>query len=467
MHRGAFLILNNPCRLICTWVIFTGLMILVFPLVAQVNYVPNPGFEEVSNCDLDAGEADKAQPWKIVNAPIATPDLFHSCSTSSFFTIPTGGCDSGVYPKSGEGMVGLVSNLVQAEERIYARLIDDLPQGIDIYVAYAIRPREKCGGPMDFLCYSNSLCLAFSDFQFQSQQVVLESDTIIDAAEEWIKIETCYAANGTEDFVLLGNYKETTQTLVYCDFINATANFTYTYVDEVIVSPFDVVPDTVYLCEGEVLDIDATFFEVPISWNDGWEGGERVIEEEGLYTVFGEVESCFLTDKMVVIKIPDEKEITDLSICEGAELTLEVPLPAVWENGDTSNTLVITRPGNYTARLLTACGNVSWEYFVEDKDCAISYYVPNVFSPNRDGVNDDLTFFFQSDFDFSGELHVFDRWGNMLFRAEHESAVSSLRWDGTFKGKLLGPSVVVWVYRYVSAKDGKTRTIAGDVMIVK
>lgn len=64
MHRGAFLILNNLCRLISTWIIFTDLMILVFPLLAQVNYVPNPGFEEVADCDLNYGEANKAMPWK-------------------------------------------------------------------------------------------------------------------------------------------------------------------------------------------------------------------------------------------------------------------------------------------------------------------------------------------------------------------------------------------------------------------
>jgi hypothetical protein len=39
-------------------------MILVFPLLAQVNYVPNPGFEEVADCDLNYGEANKAMPWK-------------------------------------------------------------------------------------------------------------------------------------------------------------------------------------------------------------------------------------------------------------------------------------------------------------------------------------------------------------------------------------------------------------------
>lgn len=440
-------------------------VVLAWPLSAQVNYVPNPGFEEVFDCELDAGEADKAQPWKIINAPIATPDLFHSCSSNGFFNLPAGTCDA-VYPKSGDGMAGLVNNLAPVEERIYARLLEPLPQGIDIYVAYSIRPRKKCDDAFEIFCYSNTQCLAFSDFRFQSQRVVLETDTIIYAAEEWTKMETCYTADGTEDLVLLGNYKLATETLQDCDYINPAANFAYFFVDEVVVSPFDVVPDTVFLCEDEVFNVDATFFEVPISWSDGWVGAERAIEEEGLYTVFGTVGNCVLTDAVMVIRIADEMEAMEFSICEGQELILEAPLPVIWENGDTSSVLVVPRPGKYVAQLLTTCGNIFWEYLVEDTECTIRHYVPNAFSPNGDGINDELMFFFESDFDFSGELYVFDRWGNMVFKAANENAVSSMRWDGTFQGKPLNSSVVLWVYRYVSAKDGKTRTVSGDVTIL-
>lgn len=458
--------MNHHYWLSSIWAVFVLLMIQVLSLSGQVNYVPNPGFEVVSDCDLEYGEADKAMPWEIINLPIATPDLYHSCSVNGFFATPTSGCTDLVYPKAGEGMMGLVSNLAFAEERIYARLIDDLPLEIDIYVAFSIRPREKCGGPMDFLCYSNSLCLVFSDFQFQAQQLVLSSDTIVDGAE-WLTMETCYVANGTEDFVLLGNYKPTTQTLVYCDFINPTANFAYTYVDEVIVSPFDVVPDTLYLCEGEVLELDATFYEVPISWSDGWQGGVRTIDQGGNYTVRGSLADCFLTDRTVVIEIPVETEQIALDICPGETLTLESPFEGTWENGDTSRIRTITRAGIYKSSLLTPCGERSREYTIEATSCDIRYFVPNAFSPNNDGVNDRLQFFFEADFEFSGELNVFDRWGNQLFNAKNVTALSPVTWDGSFRNKDLGAGIVVWTYEYISARDGLTRKIAGDVMIVK
>ncbi len=463
-QQGSILKSSYHNRLMSFCTISILLTILAMSLSAQVNYVPNPGFEEVSDCDIEFGEIDKAQPWKIINAPIATPDLYHSCSNIVFFNLPAGACDP-VYPKSGEGMAGLVTNHGMAEERIYTRLTDELPQGIDIYVAYSVRPRKKCDVPFEYACYSNTQSLVFSDFQFQSRRVVLESDTIIYAAEEWTKMETCYTADGTEVLILLGNYKTATQTLQDCDYINP-ANYTYFFVDEVVVSPFDVVPDTVFLCEDEVLNMDVIFFDVPISWSDGWNGGQRAIVEEGTYTVFGEVENCWLADSMVVIIILDEMVTAELSICEGEELILEAPIQAIWENGDTSTVLVVNRPGHYIAQLLSTCGNLFREYHVEDRDCAIIYHVPNAFSPNGDGINDEFAIFFESDFDFSGELYIFDRWGNMLFKAENDNAIASISWDGYFKGKPLNSSVVVWIYRYLSAKDGKTRTISGDITIL-
>jgi hypothetical protein len=38
-------------------------------------------------------------------------------------------------------------------------------------------------------------------------------------------------------------------------------NSSYTYVDDVVVAPFDVVPDTIVLCEGDEIEFNITFFD--------------------------------------------------------------------------------------------------------------------------------------------------------------------------------------------------------------
>jgi gliding motility-associated-like protein len=433
-------------------------------LHAQKNLVPNPGFEEIADCDFDYGEVDKAPPWQIINQPIATPDLFHTCSESPFFVPPTGA----IYPKSGDGMIGLV-NMVnnEIEERVYARLLEDLPLNTDIYVAYAVRPRPKFYGEFEILCYSNTQSLAFSDVRFQEMQIVLDFDTIFSYTEDWTTMETCFRANGTEKFVLLGNFKYDSETLNECTYTDTDFNFAYTYVDDVIVSPFDVVPDTLFICGDEVLDVDATFYEVPIEWSDGWQGAVRTIDQAGEYTVRGDIGACFMTDRLVVIKIPEETEEIPVDLCEGDQLTLESPLPAVWDNGDTSTSFLVNRPGRYRAKLLSTCGERWRAYLVEEVNCRIRHFVPNAFSPNGDGVNDHLEFFFKSDYEFTGELHIFDRWGNRLFEAKNVDALNPVRWNGRYQGVPLERGVYVWVFRYTSSQDGKTHVLSGNATLIR
>lgn len=445
---------------------FIVLLFLVLPVfgTAQINLVPNPGFEDISDCDLEYGDADKALPWQIINDPIASPDLYHACSTNGFYDLPVTGCEEGTFPKSGVGMVGMVN--LTAEERISVRLLDTLPKDIDIYVAFSTIPRQICDLTQGILCYSNTQCLAFSDFAYQSETLVLQPPGIIDDAENWTTLETCYRASGREDLVLLGNFRLASETLRYCPETDPQ-NFSYHYVDDVIVAPFDVVPDTLYLCEGEVLNLDVTFYEVPISWSDGVTGAIRTIERGGDYIVRGNLAFCSLTDRTLVIEIPIGTEELELDICKGETVTLSSPFAGTWENGDTNRTRIITQAGNYKSTLLTPCGERSREYTITTTDCEINYFVPNAFSPNNDGINDRLQFFFAADFDFTGELNIFDRWGNQLFNAQEVSPLSPVTWDGKFKNKDLGAGIVVWTYSYVSARDGQTRTISGDVMVVR
>lgn len=433
-------------------------------LHAQKNLVPNPGFEEIADCDLDYGEADKAPPWQIINKPIATPDLFHTCSESPFFVPPAGA----INPKSGDGMIGLVNMVNNAiEERVYARLLEDLPLNTDIYVAYSVRPRPKFYEEFETLCYSNAQSLAFSDVRFQEMQIVLDFDTIFSYTEDWTFMETCFRANGTEKFVLLGNFKYNSETLNECTYTDIDFNFAYTYVDDVIVSPFDVVPDTLFICGEEVLNIDASFYEVPIEWSDGRQGAVRTIDRPGEYTVMGDIGECFMTDRMVVIKIPEETEVIPVDLCEGDQLLLESPFPAVWDNGDTSISFQVNRPGVYRAKLLSTCGERWREYVVEEINCRIRHFVPNAFSPNGDGVNDQLEFFFKSDYEFTGELQIFDRWGNRLFEAKNVDALHSVRWNGRYRGALLEKGVYVWIFRYTSSKDGKTHILSGNTTLIR
>lgn len=95
-------------------------------------------------------------------------------------------------------------------------------------------------------------------------------------------------------------------------------------------------------------------------------------------------------------------------------------------------------------------------------------YIPNSFSPNLDGIND----FFQ--LSTSDELNIlvtkymiFDRWGNMVYKAE-DFPISSTEywWDGTYKKMTVSPGVFAY-YIEVKYEDGGSDIFKGDVTLVR
>jgi gliding motility-associated-like protein len=93
-------------------------------------------------------------------------------------------------------------------------------------------------------------------------------------------------------------------------------------------------------------------------------------------------------------------------------------------------------------------------------------YVPNVFSPNGDGVNDRWTIFSRLDNTYVHELALFDRWGTMVFQKNEFVLNTFDGWDGTIKGKRVNPNV--FVYRAVlTLGDGTKRTVKGDVTLLR
>lgn len=68
------------------------------------------------------------------------------------------------------------------------------------------------------------------------------------------------------------------------------------------------------------------------------------------------------------------------------------------------------------------------------------FYIPTVFSPNGDQINDVLVVETSDNPIDIRSLEIFDRWGNLVYD-QHDSP--PFKWDGTFKNKLLMPGVYV------------------------
>ncbi len=89
-----------------------------------------------------------------------------------------------------------------------------------------------------------------------------------------------------------------------------------------------------------------------------------------------------------------------------------------------------------------------------------SIFIPNIFTPNEDGLNDE--FFAFGTGILKIELSVFDRWGERMYF----SGDTGKGWDGKFKGQYCKNDVYVYKINY-TAVDGKSYTKTGHVTLLK
>ena len=67
------------------------------------------------------------------------------------------------------------------------------------------------------------------------------------------------------------------------------------------------------------------------------------------------------------------------------------------------------------------------------------FFIPNAFTPNRDGLNDYFKITYQETFDF--EIEIYDRKGQRVFYSNR----IDFEWDGQYLGKELAAGKYIYV----------------------
>ncbi|MDA7804313.1 gliding motility-associated C-terminal domain-containing protein, partial [Crocinitomix sp.] len=88
-------------------------------------------------------------------------------------------------------------------------------------------------------------------------------------------------------------------------------------------------------------------------------------------------------------------------------------------------------------------------------------HVPNAFTPNNDGNNDEIRLFVGDDVELL-EFIIYDRWGNLVFRTDDKLTM----WDGTFKGKLLNTGVYTYYLKYLVDVAGE-QVVMGNITLMQ
>ncbi len=102
---------------------------------------------------------------------------------------------------------------------------------------------------------------------------------------------------------------------------------------------------------------------------------------------------------------------------------------------------------------------------VEVEELEAKLVIPNIFSPNNDGVND-YWFVVPNKDDVKIEnIRILDRWNNLVYSQSDGASNGDMKWDGKMNGADLQPGVYVYAVSYSS--DNNVETVYGDITIIK
>ena len=242
--------------------------------------------------------------------------------------------------------------------------------------------------------------------------------------------------------------------------------------------PFSLGPDTT-LCPGETILLSSPSIFFDVQWQDGSGMLHLLVNKPGTYSLQLSNDCGVVRDEIEVsydTHIPQFNLDASIPWCTGDIITLDATqsfaAAYIWSTGVTTPSVEITAPGNYNVEVTVPCSTSTQEVEVyPDTDCFVidvhtQVYIPNVFSPDGDGINDVFAMSFGSDLEVTAMTgSIFDRWGNLVYSSE----AIPFQWDGLYANDEVLPGVYVYHIKctYLEGSIEKEEVFAGDVTVVR
>lgn len=191
--------------------------ILIFTLFfsafagAQINLVPNPGFDTIVSCPNNAGQVYKAPPW--TDPTNATSDLINTCGSGNYCEAPNN--DYGwQFPYNGDGFVGIATYTdsvccANSREYIEAPLLSPLQAGKTYCVSFWVSWGDSSQYAIDGMgAYFSQNYISCSGCRFPyNPQVQNPAGHILNDGSQWEVIQGYFVAQGGEAYITIGNFK--------------------------------------------------------------------------------------------------------------------------------------------------------------------------------------------------------------------------------------------------------------------
>lgn len=221
------------------------------------------------------------------------------------------------------------------------------------------------------------------------------------------------------------------------------------------------------LCIGESALLDIQLPDATYNWHDGSTGPTFSVVSAGLVWVEATQGGCSRRDSLeITFQDGPVDPFPDFGfICENEGIWLNVKYEGAsynWQDGSTEHNFKAVEPGVYGVQV--EIGGCIFDDELELRPCEQCLYVPNAFSPNGDGINDEFRSFVGCEIS-NFRQYIYDRWGTLVF----ENNNHELGWDGMFGGKKSPQGSYAFRIEFDYLNDGNVehQTRTGTVALLR
>jgi gliding motility-associated-like protein len=228
--------------------------------------------------------------------------------------------------------------------------------------------------------------------------------------------------------------------------------------------PEPVLEDTL-LCDQDSLVLNPGMYGTYL-WSDSSTAPTLTVQTPGGYNVTVTTGNCSdSTGARVVFGNSPATDLgPDLDLCledrRTLFLTAESGNTVLWSNGSTDWSMDFPETGDYWAEITNECGTTRDSIRVTFAQEFIEPFIPNVFTPNGDGISD--CFRIENPDVQSYFMQIFDRWGRLMYETQNINDC----WNGLYRNRPAPAGAYVCIVR-LRACNGELVTRSEMVTLVR
>lgn len=244
---------------------------------------------------------------------------------------------------------------------------------------------------------------------------------------------------------------------------------------DTLTSPIEIIDNHIKLslsdtlmCNGDTITLSVDSGYLKYIWSNGDSTSTISVDKEGVFWINVYDSTCMNSDT-AIISVSNQKLFigSDTTICFGEDIFININSDYdkyYWSNGESTSAISVNMEGIFWIEVYDSfCNNIQRDsILISNTMCDL--YIPNSFSPNGDGVNDELEIQISNIFDI--ELFIYNRFGKLIFYTNEPNNF----WNGKDNENNTVAGLVTYslIYnRYDMNKIAEIKTYTGNILILK